>query len=107
MTELSHRLALDLTDALTRELEGATDLVQSTWLPVVQAVAHTHHCGFTRLERAQHRVQLGAHETCLDRCFGSGCGVVGNEVTERGIVVGAYGLIKADEVTRVVEQFAD
>src|SRR6266542_6345001 len=107
MPKLRHRLALDLTDALARELERTADLVEGARLTVVEPVSHAHDSGLARLERAEHGLELAPHQAGLDGRLGCRSAVVGDEVAERRIVVGTDCLVEADEVTREVDQLAD
>src|SRR6266498_5185352 len=86
MPKLRHRLALDLTDALARELERTADLVEGARLAVVEPVSHAYDSGLTCLERAEHRLQLAPPQAALDGRLGCRGAVVGTAVAARRVV---------------------
>jgi len=108
VAQLCHRLALDLADPLAGQLERPPDLVQRLGLATVEAVPHPHDRCLARLEGVEDAVQLRTHQTGLHRRLRSHrAALVGDEVTQRRVIVGADGLVEADQVSRQVDQFAN
>src|SRR5436190_16948036 len=62
MAQLRQRLGLDLTDALTRELEAPADLLERERLLVGQTEPQAEHLAFARIEPQQRLAQCGGLE---------------------------------------------
>src|SRR6266478_7709482 len=106
MLQLTHRLGLDLADALAGHLENAPDLLESVRVAVAQTVSQLDNFAFAIRERLEHLLDFvfehllggGAH-----RRFGP---VVLDEVAEITVLAFTHGPIEADGMAADLEDAA-
>src|SRR5215475_6230144 len=105
--QLLQALVLDLPDALPRDVERASHLVQRPRLLAVEPVAHLEDLLLPRRERAQYLLQRVAAERLLGRLLGKRRRLVGQEMPELGLLVVADGLLQRDRQLRAAPDLFD
>src|SRR5262249_27776687 len=107
VTQLRHRLALDLADPFPTQTERPSDLVEGARPSVVEPVPQPDYLLLAGLQRGEHVVDLvtnppDGHRVRSDRCIG-----VFDEVTELALAIVADGLVDADQVAGVTGELSD
>src|SRR5664280_2889181 len=107
VTELRHRLALDLTDPLARDAVHLADLVKRLRLTIGEAEAHAHHAGLALRQRVEHVVQLLLQEREVHRVRRDDRLGVLDEVAELGVAVLAQRGVQGDRLAPVLLDLDD
>src|SRR5690606_33145477 len=98
MTQLRHRLGLDLADALARHPESVTDLVERLGLAVAETEAHTDDTRLPLGERIQQLLELALEHREAHGIGGHDRFGVLDQVAELAVAVLAEGCVQRDRL---------
>src|SRR5262249_35856073 len=105
--ELLEALVLDLADALARDVERATDLVERPWMLTVQPVAQLEHLALALGELRKDLLERLLAERDLGGLLRERHGLVGDEVPELRLLLVSHRLLERDGRLRGAADLVD
>src|SRR4051794_8343633 len=105
--QLHERPRFDLADALARDPEGATDLLERAGVAAVEPVAQLEHLALAMRERREHVLELLAAQLRDHHLVRAGFLVVLDERAQRAVVLVADGRLERDRLLRDLEDLDD